>query len=150
VSEGAFTDLIPGWDAVASATLEKCPSNSSTVSTNGARNRRTFKARNLQGSFNPYALVAKDASFYNYPGSLTTPPCSQGINWNVVDTPVSVSVHEFVAITNFIWDCSKTCTFNASIANPPRAPRAVLSATSVWLLPPQLFPSWSLPWLVMG
>jgi len=36
------------------------------------------------------ALPAKKG-YFHYSGSLTTPPCSEGVNWNVLSTPVEAS-----------------------------------------------------------
>lgn len=35
------------------------------------------------------ALIPANHAYYNYAGSLTTPPCTQGINWFVLKQPVS-------------------------------------------------------------
>jgi len=41
---------------------------------------------------NPYkALLKKGGKFWHYPGSLTTPPCSQGLDFFIARDPVSVS-----------------------------------------------------------
>ncbi len=45
---------------------------------------------------NAAALLPEDRSFYRYSGSLTTPPCSEGVTWMVMKQPVQVS-HEEVA-----------------------------------------------------
>ncbi len=37
------------------------------------------------------ALLPPDRSYYTYMGSLTTPPCTEGVLWMVMKTPVSVS-----------------------------------------------------------
>lgn len=42
-------------------------------------------------SINASALPPADKSYYHYSGSLTTPPCSEGVNWNVLKTPIEVS-----------------------------------------------------------
>lgn len=50
---------------------------------------------------NPAQLLPTKLSYYNYAGSLTTPPCSEGVNWMVMTTPVEVSsaqVQAFAAI----------------------------------------------------
>lgn len=42
-------------------------------------------------TLNVMNILPKDTSYYNYVGSLTTPPCSEGVNWMVLKTPVSIS-----------------------------------------------------------
>ena len=37
------------------------------------------------------ALLPADRGYYNFPGSLTTPPCSEEVNWFVLKTPVEMS-----------------------------------------------------------
>ncbi|MCG6552974.1 MAG: carbonic anhydrase [Candidatus Magnetominusculus sp. LBB02] len=37
------------------------------------------------------ALLPELRPIFVYSGSLTTPPCSEGVSWNVVDTPIEVS-----------------------------------------------------------
>ena len=43
------------------------------------------------------ALVPKKLTYYNYAGSLTTPPCSQGVDWNVLNTPLEISKDQLTA-----------------------------------------------------
>jgi carbonic anhydrase len=40
---------------------------------------------------NPYNLIPSDKFSYRYEGSLTTPPCSEGLNWVVYKTPITIS-----------------------------------------------------------
>lgn len=42
-------------------------------------------------SFNPLELLPSKRSYYTFLGSLTTPPCSEGVRWLVLKTPVTVS-----------------------------------------------------------
>lgn len=46
-------------------------------------------------SFNPAELLPAKRSYYNFAGSLTTPPCSEGVNWFVMTTPVEASKAQF-------------------------------------------------------
>jgi carbonic anhydrase len=39
-------------------------------------------------------LLPDDRTFYTYMGSLTTPPCSQGVRWLLLTTPVTISKAE--------------------------------------------------------
>lgn len=42
-------------------------------------------------TFNPSALLPKGDDFYRYHGSLTTPPCSEGVLWTVLKDPIEMS-----------------------------------------------------------
>jgi carbonic anhydrase len=42
-------------------------------------------------------LLPADRSYFNYSGSLTTPPCSEGVNWMVLRQPVEVSAEQIAA-----------------------------------------------------
>lgn len=42
-------------------------------------------------SVNASSLLPKDRKYYHYFGSLTTPPCTEGVNWSVFKTPIQVS-----------------------------------------------------------
>ena len=47
---------------------------------------------------NASALLPEDHSYYSYSGSLTTPPCSEGVNWMVLKNPVEVSGKQVAAL----------------------------------------------------
>ena len=40
------------------------------------------------------ALLPKQFNFYRFSGSLTTPPCSEGVRWIVLEQPVSASTEQ--------------------------------------------------------
>jgi len=42
-------------------------------------------------TFNVGDLLPKTAAYWHFSGSLTTPPCTEGVDWNVLQTPVEVS-----------------------------------------------------------
>ena len=43
--------------------------------------------------------MPRNKAYYNYPGSLTTPPCSEGVNWIVLKNPIEVSAEQVAAFT---------------------------------------------------
>jgi carbonic anhydrase len=43
------------------------------------------------GSVNPAALLPKGSGYFRYMGSLTTPPCSEGLTWTVFKDPIEAS-----------------------------------------------------------
>ena len=44
-------------------------------------------------------LPTNTQSYYYYSGSLTTPPCSQGVNWFVFKTPITASAKQIAILT---------------------------------------------------
>jgi carbonic anhydrase len=45
----------------------------------------------------PASLLPSDGAYYTYKGSLTAPPCSEGVTWFVLKTPVEISQAEISA-----------------------------------------------------
>lgn len=41
--------------------------------------------------FNPGSMLPKELGFYNYEGSLTTPPCTEGVQFYILKAPVELS-----------------------------------------------------------
>jgi carbonic anhydrase len=56
------------------------------------------KDANVDGvTINVADLLPADHSYYTFDGSLTTPPCSEGVKWFVLKTPTTLSAHEIAA-----------------------------------------------------
>jgi carbonic anhydrase len=50
---------------------------------------------------NPKDFLPRETQYYHYNGSLTTPPCSEGVAWFVMKTPIEISaeqVSKFAAV----------------------------------------------------
>jgi len=45
---------------------------------------------NRQSGINPLFLLPPNRSYFSYPGSLTEPPCTEGVEWFVLTEPVEV------------------------------------------------------------
>jgi carbonic anhydrase len=45
----------------------------------------------------PTGLLSRDTSYYSYMGSLTAPPCTEGVTWFVLKTPMDISADEIGA-----------------------------------------------------
>lgn len=55
----------------------------------------------ITDTLNAGGLLPADRSFWAYTGSLTVPPCTEGVRWYVMEQPVSISreqLRQFVAI----------------------------------------------------
>ncbi len=59
----------------------------------------TKGSSNLAQAFDINALLPEDKGYYNFSGSLTTPPCSENVNWNVLSTRGEVSQAQINAFT---------------------------------------------------
>ncbi|MCA2961017.1 MAG: carbonic anhydrase family protein [Silvanigrellales bacterium] len=54
--------------------------------------------KNVEGLFlNARALLPRKGGYDFYPGSLTTPPCSEGVSWHVLKTPLEISKQQLDA-----------------------------------------------------
>jgi carbonic anhydrase len=53
--------------------------------------------RPLDAPIDPAALLPADRAHYTLAGSLTTPPCSEGVRWHVLKTPVELSAAQLSA-----------------------------------------------------
>ncbi len=40
------------------------------------------------------AMLPADKTYYSFAGSLTTPPCSEGVNWMVLKNPVTLGAEQ--------------------------------------------------------
>jgi carbonic anhydrase len=54
----------------------------------------------LKNRLIPNDLMPENHSYYRYSGSLTTPPCSEGVRWIVMKTPLSASPEQIAAFVN--------------------------------------------------
>ena len=48
------------------------------------------------------ALLPDNRTYYRYDGSLTTPPCSEGVKWFVLETPVELSAAQIAAFRSVL------------------------------------------------
>jgi carbonic anhydrase len=46
-------------------------------------------------------LLPQSKSYYTYDGSLTTPPCSEGVKWQILAAPITVSSEQIREFTKF-------------------------------------------------
>jgi carbonic anhydrase len=56
------------------------------------------KEKEIAGvTIDPGGLLPRDGTYYTYMGSLTAPPCTEGVTWFVLKTPVDISLEEIKA-----------------------------------------------------
>ena len=59
-------------------------------------------------SFDIDTMVPDDLDVYRYMGSLTTPPCSEGVNWHVADTPVEAGADQIAALRSALGESARS------------------------------------------
>jgi len=50
----------------------------------------------------PSELIPPDNSYFRFGGSLTTPPCTEGVNWILMKTPMTASAAQIEAFRNVV------------------------------------------------
>lgn len=82
-------------------------------------------------SLNPVGFIPGNTDFYKYSGSLTTPPCSEGVYWMVFKQPIQASAEQIQQMNDLMGDNSRP--FQATNA------RAVLKSWADQLQEPPLY-----------
>ncbi len=77
--------------AVVAVLFEKGAANSALKGVFAGLPAKEKQSREID-SFDPAAVLPEQRGYYAYMGSLTTPPCSEGVRWQVLKQPVSLSV----------------------------------------------------------
>ena len=57
-----------------------------------------------QVNFNPVRFLPQNKRFYRYVGSMTTPPCQEGVVWLVFQQPIDASVSQLVQLHELMGD----------------------------------------------
>jgi carbonic anhydrase len=61
------------------------------------------EARDVAGvTFDPAGLLPDDMEVFRYMGSLTTPPCSEGVNWHVLEETMEAGAAQISAMEEFM------------------------------------------------
>ena len=58
----------------------------------------------LEVSVDPLALLPQETDYYRFNGSLTTPPCSEGVWWLVMKHPVTVSAKQIASFAHALHE----------------------------------------------
>ena len=61
-----------------------------------------------------YFLKMRNKTFYNYEGSLTTPPCSEVVDWHLMTEPIFISPYNLQVLSNYLGESNRnTQSLNA-------------------------------------
>jgi len=76
----------------------------------------------LNTTFDPGKLLPENLAVYRFEGSLTTPPCSEGVRWHVATHPVPASASQIAALHAILGDNARP--------TQPRHGRLVVAGTN--------------------
>lgn len=85
VDNPTFGRLLDKWSAVEQKVAATCDGEA-------LKKNRPFA---VDSTFNVYDMIPPGSAFYHYDGSLTTPPCSEVVWWEVADAPLHISSAQF-------------------------------------------------------
>jgi carbonic anhydrase len=120
---GGFLDGQLGrWEGKAKAVSAACADFGNRVPsiakpTND--NKSNLRQKSKTSRFDIYGgLLSKSYSIYKYHGSLTTPPCTESVTWNVIAEPVLISSTDLDRLRDLIlrYIRPRTCEY-ASVAS---------------------------------
>merc|ERR1719201_864089 len=105
------------------------------------------EAFDLEGVI-PKGDVAREASFYNYQGSLTQPPCTGGVDWWVLSKPITASRDEIRWVHKSIFMSESTRHGNARETQPIGSRKIFVGLTGFQhdVRRPRGYNSGDLPW----
>jgi carbonic anhydrase len=81
----------PGTNAVVAVFLARGTSSGPLAPVFAALPNELNVKEPLPALFNPATFLPRSSAHYRYVGSLTTPPCTEGVQWVVMTDPVTIS-----------------------------------------------------------
>ncbi len=87
-----------GAQAVVGVLMAGGPENPALAPLISAIPSKEGKDVRLRDAYDPSGLLPADRRAYRYTGSLTTPPCTEGVRWVVMATPIQASGPQIAAL----------------------------------------------------
>jgi len=110
----AFQPLLDAWQAYQDEVLASCDGGTGNTTVDG---RKLVAAKRQLQAFDVYSLV-EPTSFFVYSGSLTTPPCTEDLWWNIANDPLIISLAQGQQLKEVILDYRDESYARATGANP--------------------------------
>lgn len=110
----AFSLILDRFEESAREMLDKCGLKMADISGDGtvaARSEPLDSPSSDESTWSIYDLIPNGTGFYFYHGGLTTPPCTEIVQWNVANLPVAISVRQYTKLVDTLLSHidPKTC-----------------------------------------
>ena len=56
------------------------------------------ETKNLGMAFDIASILPGNKTYFFYEGSFTTPPCSEGVHWIILQTPITISLEQVLVL----------------------------------------------------
>ena len=96
--EAHFVHVGPDGDLAVIAVMFQAGEHNAALAQAWERLPRTDEKHVFDPPLAQAALLPEARDYYRFNGSLTTPPCSEGVIWLVMTTPVSASTEQIAAL----------------------------------------------------
>jgi carbonic anhydrase len=94
-SDFSFSSVLARFDAAADETSAQCGGTTTSSHWWSQQQGGGDDASDDAAVVDVYGLIPKGSAFYRYDGGLTTPPCTEIVDWSVANAPLVVSVAQF-------------------------------------------------------
>jgi len=61
-----------------------------------------MKDPTASSTLNPKSLLPQTPGYFSYTGSLTWPPCTEGVEWRILKTPITMSLEQFQPLVKYL------------------------------------------------
>lgn len=96
-----------GQLAVVGVFIEQGAENSALAQILDRLPRGQGEAGATELAVNLMAMLPPDRAYFAYAGSLTTPPCSEGVRWNVMRTPITASADQIARMREALGNTAR-------------------------------------------
>lgn len=90
--------------AVLGALIDEGSENSQIAQIQAAIPKEQGENKAQPAAFDPVAMLPDDQTYFAYSGSLTTPPCSEGVRWSVLTRPITASAEQIAAFKKILGE----------------------------------------------
>ena len=98
--------LVQAYESIADSIVNACNNGDDRGQEANKASHANLAVSDIPENWSPYDFVPNANDFavgaFFYTGSLTTPPCSNGVTWYDIDTPLSVSSNQISRIKSII------------------------------------------------
>jgi hypothetical protein len=115
--------LLQAYEAIAANVEDACSSGVTVGEDANVADHAALGISDVSDGWSPYDMVPDADEFtfatFSYMGSLTTPPCTTGVKWVVLDTPLLVTADQISRLKTLIGGYDATPSWPSCSSDIP-------------------------------